>query len=268
MKKSILSKLLRIFHRTNVTKSSFRDDKAHGLTRNKVVSFAAVPDVLSQGEVIDVYAPKGKPYERIIIAAPITIDSEKYYMGVMVQKDNQSNRMYLHDVITEKATLSFNTEPTAENSEGIRDNGHLYITSILQNALKINPYNEKISKTESKNEKTKETTLSREYREAEAFAEKNIPDYKKLYEPVKRAIQRTIVEARANGLSDADIVTFAKFSAKSGINVAFDKNSLISGIDENGNYTYADGLFDGDNTIYINKDSSLGFHLSLKIPTI
>jgi len=43
-----------------------------------------------------------------------------------------------NDVITEKATLSFNTEPATENSEGIRDKGHLFITSILQNALKVN----------------------------------------------------------------------------------------------------------------------------------
>ena len=61
--------------------------------------------------------------------------------------------MYLHDVITEKATLSFNTEPTTKNSEGIRDKGHLYITSILQKALKvnINGRNSKASKENSIN---------------------------------------------------------------------------------------------------------------------
>ena len=121
-----------------VNLSSFRDDKGHGLTRNKVISFQAIPDVLSNGYVIDFYTPIDKPYERITIAAPIEIANEKYYMGVMVQRDHQSNRMYLHDVITEKATLSFNTEPTVDNDEGIRDKGHLYITSILQKALKVN----------------------------------------------------------------------------------------------------------------------------------
>ena len=52
-------------------------------------------------------------------------------------KNNQSNRVYLHDVITEKATLSFNTEPTTNSGEGIRDKDHLYITSIIQNALNV-----------------------------------------------------------------------------------------------------------------------------------
>ena len=64
----------------------------------------------------------------------------------MVQKNIQSNRAYLHDVITEKATLSFNTEPTTQRSEGIRDNGHLYITSILQKALNVNHPAEKYSR--------------------------------------------------------------------------------------------------------------------------
>ncbi|MBR3894484.1 MAG: hypothetical protein IKJ35_04985 [Clostridia bacterium] len=124
----------------SVTTSSFRDDKGHGLTYNKVISFSAIPDVLSKGKIIDIYHPENKPYTRIIVAAPISIAGEKYYMGVMVQRDNQSQRMYLHDVITEKATLSFTTEPTTQNGEGIRDKGHLFITSILQKALNVKPF--------------------------------------------------------------------------------------------------------------------------------
>ena len=62
---------------------------------------------------------------------------EKYYMGVTVQKDNQSNRMYLHDVITEKATSSFSNEANHQNGEGIRDEGHLFVTSVLQKALNV-----------------------------------------------------------------------------------------------------------------------------------
>ena len=72
------------------------------------------------------------------------IADEKYYMGIMIQRDNQSQRMYLHDVITEKATLSFTTEPTAQDGEGIRDKGHLFITSILQKALSVKGETSKI----------------------------------------------------------------------------------------------------------------------------
>lgn len=121
----------------SVVRSSFSDDRGHGLTRNKIVSFKAIPEVLKKGLVIDVYKPNGKPYIRITLAAPIYIGAEKYYMGVMVQKDNQSNRMYLHDVITEKATSSFSNGANHQNGEGIRDEGHLFITSVLQKALNV-----------------------------------------------------------------------------------------------------------------------------------
>lgn len=96
-----------------------------------------IPDVLRNGYVIDAYKPQGKNYERVTIAAPIEIEGEKYYMAAMIQRDLQSNRLYLHDVITEEATLSFTTEPTTENGEGIRDKGHLFITSILKKALNV-----------------------------------------------------------------------------------------------------------------------------------
>ena len=138
-----------------VTASSFRDDKAHGLTYNKVIAFKAIPEVLAEGRVIDVYKPNGKPYTRITIAAPIVIGTEKFYMGVMVQKDNQSNRMYLHDVITEKATTSFTTEPTTHKGEGIRDEGHLFITSILQKALNVNNDGDENLSKQSNDQKSK-----------------------------------------------------------------------------------------------------------------
>ena len=125
-----------------LTRTSFSDDKGHGLTKNKIVSFKAIPEVLQNGRLIDIYKPEGKPYIRIIVAAPITITGEKFYMGVMVQKDKQSSRMYLHDVITEKATLSLSNGANRQNSEGIRDEGHLFITSILQKRLNVNRLDE------------------------------------------------------------------------------------------------------------------------------
>ena len=61
----------------------------------------------------------------------------------MVQKNNQSNRVYLHDVITEKATSSFSNGANHQNGEGIRDEGHLFITSILQKRLGVNYFSKK-----------------------------------------------------------------------------------------------------------------------------
>ena len=247
-----------------VTQSSFRDDKAHGLTRNKVIAFKAVREVLTDGRVIDTYSPDGKPYDRITIAAPIRIAGEKYYMGVMVQKDNQSNRMYLHDVITEKATLSFNTEPTTENGEGIRDKGHLYITSILQNALKVNTLDEKNTKKAFESELSEEKAAPtvkqikeaaearRQDAEIEALAKEKIKDYEDLSKPNQSMIRKVLRDARAKGLSDADALSYARVAARSGLDITFDKKACYN--KEKG--TYAAGFYDPENNrIVVNPET-------------
>ncbi len=125
--------------RVEFTKSSFRDNRGHGLTKLKVVSYAAVPNVIQNGKVID-YKPdyEGRPYDRITIAAPITIGDESYFTGVMVQRDQNTQRFYIHDVITEKeARTPFTTGLSAKNGEDTRGAQRLYITNIIRNALQV-----------------------------------------------------------------------------------------------------------------------------------
>ena len=125
--------------RVEFTKSSFRDDRGHGFTKLKVVSYAAVPDVIKSGKVID-YKPdyEGRPYDRITIAAPITIGNESYFVGVMVQRDQNTQRFYIHDVITEKeAHTPFTTGLSVKNGEDTRGAQRLYITNIIRNALQV-----------------------------------------------------------------------------------------------------------------------------------
>lgn len=119
-----------------LTPTSFSDDRGHGLTKPKIISFKAIPDVLKQGKVIDIYTPEGKTYDRILVAAPITIGTTNYYMGVMVQRDHQSQRMYLHDVITEEKATNV-VHNGVSTSEILRDTGHLFVTSILQNRIGV-----------------------------------------------------------------------------------------------------------------------------------
>ena len=92
--------------------------------------------MLEQGKVIDIYTPEGKTYDRILVAAPITIGTTNYYMGVMVQRDHQSQRMYLHDVITEEKATNV-VHNGVSTSEILRDTGHLFVTSILQNRIGV-----------------------------------------------------------------------------------------------------------------------------------
>lgn len=125
-----------VFGDVALTRSSARSDIRHGLTKNKITSFAAIPEVIKNGTVID-YFKKGSDLERIVVAAPISISDERYYMGVMLQRDKSSQRLYLHDVVIEK-------EPTSQTAEHLSttgplaSEGKLYITNILHKALGVN----------------------------------------------------------------------------------------------------------------------------------
>ena len=256
-----------------VTQSSFRDDKAHGLTRNKVIAFKAVKEVLENGMVVDVYHPDEKPYLRITIAAPIQIATEKFYMGVMVQKDTQSNRMYLHDVITEKATSSFNTEPTTENGEGIRDKGHLYITNILQKALEVNRSDKNNSKNSSdiwqkgvtESDIKAESDAKAEATKLDALAKEKIKDYDHLSKANRLMVRDVIREALNKGLSEADALTYARVSARTGLDISFDKQACYKGKNKAGEDVYYAGYYDPDaNKIVVNPETNKK-HASLLI---
>ena len=123
--------------RVALSKTSFKDDINHGLTEKKVQAFAAIPEVIKSGKVIFI---NSKGSERVVVAAPITIAGEKYYMGVMLKRSAESQRLYIHDIITEKeATVSDKTGAgTPEHNRDLhRDTENLFLTSILQRALSV-----------------------------------------------------------------------------------------------------------------------------------
>ena len=86
-----------------LTKSSWRSERRHGMTALKANTFAAVPDVIRNGVVIDYMQKHDGAVDRIVAAAPIQIGTDAdYYVGVMLQRDQQSQRLYLHDVVALK----------------------------------------------------------------------------------------------------------------------------------------------------------------------
>lgn len=76
--------------------------------------------------------------ERIPAAAPVTVETpaEKMYTAVMLQRDPQNQRLYLHDVVTEK---EFTTGGNGHlNTTGPNAaNGELFTADILRNALNV-----------------------------------------------------------------------------------------------------------------------------------
>jgi len=124
-----------------VSPSSAKSEIRHGITAEKIASIEAIPSVLQNGKIIFKERKKDTDVERIVVCAPITIGNEPYYMGVMVQKDAQSQRVYLHNVVIEKEMPSLQVDRLTNGT--LKENEHLYITNIIQKALSVkkNSYN-------------------------------------------------------------------------------------------------------------------------------
>lgn len=120
-----------------LTKSSWRSERRHGMTALKANTFAAVPDVIRNGVVIDYMQKHDGAVDRIVAAAPIQIGTDAdYYVGVMLQRDQQNQRLYLHDVVALKKQGQKNkTQTWHQNPDVSRSSSNLDISSILRNAL-------------------------------------------------------------------------------------------------------------------------------------
>lgn len=109
-----------------------------------------------------------------------------------------------------------------------------------------------------------ETRERQEAAEIDAYATENISAYSKLSDANKSLVRGVIRQARAAGISDADALSYARVSAKAGVNISFDKHAkvndseiLIVGENEQtGAPVYADGCYYHEtNTIYVNPEA-------------
>lgn len=124
-----------------VEKSSVKSEIRHGITAEKIASIEAIPSVIKDGKIIFADTKPGSDVQRIVICAPIKIGDTPYYMGVMVQRDTQNQRLYLHNVALEKEASDI-SQADLLTTGADETNEHLFMTSILQNALAVK-YNKK-----------------------------------------------------------------------------------------------------------------------------
>ncbi|MDR1298934.1 MAG: hypothetical protein LBJ84_01615, partial [Oscillospiraceae bacterium] len=125
----------------SLTESGVRDSLSHGFGNEKIAAFAAVPDVLREGKVIqssDNY--EGRNYDTFVIAAPVTINKTPYFEGVVVmrQESNSIQRYYMHEVWTE------NEETGARSQTDVTQKGKLAsgspastVNSVLQDLWNV-----------------------------------------------------------------------------------------------------------------------------------
>lgn len=129
---------------------------------------AAVPSVLQNGVVVYQNVKNAHELERILVATPVEVgaEHERMYVGVMLQRDPQNQRLYLHDVVTEK---EFTTGGNGHlNTTGPNAaNGELYTADILRNALNVK--SEQLSAGRSIEEMTGEDLSNVGHMKEEAF---------------------------------------------------------------------------------------------------
>ena len=119
-----------------VKKSSVKSEVRHGITAEKIASIEAIPTVIKKGKVIFAGIKEGSDVQRIVVCAPIKIGVNSYYMGVMLQRDTQNQRLYLHNVAIEKEAVEF-SQADLLTTGADESNEYLFITNILQNALSV-----------------------------------------------------------------------------------------------------------------------------------
>lgn len=120
---------------------SVKDDISHGIGRKKAVAFAAVPDVLRDGKVIDFQEDwKGRGYQTAVVSAPIYIGEEKYFVGAVVSRNDGETRFYVHEVLAveqKEGQAPFKTG-TSQKS-GTPGGDYPSILSLLQKVAAVNP---------------------------------------------------------------------------------------------------------------------------------
>jgi hypothetical protein len=112
---------------------SVRDSISHGVGKVKSVGFAAVPEVIRKGIVIDEQKRwKDRKYDSATIAAPISIGDKGYVAVVIVRRyeDATNGRFYLHEVVIQE---NLHDESIKTDNKAGSHNGD--IAKVLKNIL-------------------------------------------------------------------------------------------------------------------------------------
>ena len=129
-----------VFGSISLSNSSAKSEIRHGLTAEKIASIEAIPSVIQNGKVIFHERKGDSDVERIVVCAPIQIAEDDYYMGVMLQRDSQNQRLYLHSVVAVEASekeMTTSSQANRVTNGALEDSDHLFATSILQRAVDV-----------------------------------------------------------------------------------------------------------------------------------
>ena len=121
-----------------LTRNGVKASIAHGIGRKKAIAFKAVPDVLQSGIMVDYQNNwKSRGYNTAVIAAPIVIANDEYFMAVVIEEHKKDNSYYLHEVALKriKDTSAFKTGTPSGLTPSAKVS---YIYSILRDLQNSN----------------------------------------------------------------------------------------------------------------------------------
>lgn len=123
--------------RVALDERGIRDSIGHRMSPFKAVAFKAVPEVIERGRIVHRETNAG--VESFFISAPVVIDGKDDIVTVLVHRDPNTQRFYLHSVATKEYLLNRKQSGAPNESGGdpgaVRAGG---VESILRDALTFN----------------------------------------------------------------------------------------------------------------------------------
>lgn len=128
----------------SLTKSSIRDTLAHGMGRKKISVLNTIPEIIKRGRLVAFRKNwKGRGYDSYILVAPVKIGEEQCVAFVVVNKNENSNRFYLHEVGVleeiKKVAMAIRTGFSEKDSARSRNHGDIY--NVAKSIYDVNQNN-------------------------------------------------------------------------------------------------------------------------------
>ena len=137
--KSIGNKVMSKYGSVTLNRTGVKSSVSHGIGRNKVIAFKAVPDVIQNGYVIDYKENyKGRDYDTAVFSAPVTINNEDYFVAAVVNVNKNSNEYYLHEVAIQNKKEDETLFKTGNSNKATPSNASSSIHSLLEKLQNVN----------------------------------------------------------------------------------------------------------------------------------
>lgn len=115
-----------------------KDSLNHGRRRIKVQALYLAPEIVATGRVLDARTRDG--ITTYVIGAPIKIGGEAYIGSAVVRRDENTQRLYVHDVWAERGVRTANkTAARADESDELHGAKPGLVRTVLHQTYSVNP---------------------------------------------------------------------------------------------------------------------------------